>query len=96
MAEDRPQEEEKPIAEPTQLIYANILKAEGGPYDVALEFGYKAGEAEPVFPVRVAMSWEHAKSLLQLLDNLIEGFEERVAEVPDVSKLENEIEKAEQ
>lgn len=72
--------------ESIQKVYANAVAAIGSPYDVTLDFGQKVGEADPDFAVRIAMSWEHALSLMKLLQRLIEDFEGKAGTVPDVQR----------
>jgi hypothetical protein len=62
--------------------------ARSGPYDVTLDFGQRVGaDGVPEYEVRVSMSWEHAQSLLNILETLIDRFEETVGPLPDVGKV---------
>jgi hypothetical protein len=74
------------------FFYANSASVVGGPFDVALDFGYQSlGSAGPeavtTWQARVAMSWEHARSLHSLLGRQIEAFESAVGNLPDTEKL---------
>lgn len=79
-----------------QVVYTNTAGVQGGPFDVAIDFGYKAlglvgegegDEAETRWAVRVAMSWEHARALHTLLGEQLAAYEEQVGDLPDISKL---------
>lgn len=77
-----------------QVVYANTAGIQGGPFDLAIDFGYMAlrrdadeGVPETNWSVRVAMSWEHARSLYDLLGKQIEAFETAVGNLPDTDKL---------
>jgi hypothetical protein len=75
------------------FVYANAVGARGGAFDISLEFGYVVppgeGEAPPVpnWRVRVAMSWEHARAMLQLLEEQIQAYEDKVGPIPDIERL---------
>ena len=76
-----------------QLVYANAVVLRGGAFDLSLEFGYSVppGEGEqpqpPDWLVRVAMSWEHALALSELLTDHIAQYQEKVGTIPDIQKL---------
>jgi hypothetical protein len=62
-----------------KLVYANWMRLQGTPYDVALDFGYRTDEAPPAAPaVHLVMTWEHAKDLLTLLGKAVEEYGEQV------------------
>ena len=64
---------------PPARVYTNVMAAHGGPFDVTLDFGYRAGkDPNPEFDVRVSMSWEHAVSMVAILQRLIEQYESQV------------------
>lgn len=67
-------------------IHANFVQAQGNPFDIALDFGYRAkgNDPEPEPDVTVTMSWEHLKVLLAALDNLVENYEKEVGPIPDL------------
>lgn len=55
------------------------MAAHGGPFDVTLDFGHRVEQTdEPTFEVRVAMSWEHAISMVAVLQAQIEQYESQV------------------
>lgn len=55
------------------------MAANGGPYDVTLSFGYRVDHAdEPTYEVRVAMSWEHAMTMVAVMQGQIEQYESQV------------------
>ena len=55
--------------------------------DVAIDFGYVEesfmGPPEDGYPVRVVMSWEQAKGLIELLQENVKLFEEHVGKIRD-------------
>ena len=57
-------------AHPLQRFYANVAAGHGGPFDLTLDFGQKVGDGEPEYQARVAMSWEHAATLVLLIQGL--------------------------
>lgn len=64
-------------------LYVNAVRASGSGYDVILDVGFRShADEEPEVLAQLVMSWEHAKSLLPLLQKLIDGFEEQVAPIP--------------
>lgn len=91
MVDDSAAEQGFPVA---QTIYANVAGASGGPFDLAVLFGYTAGSpddeegrASPQWLLRVAMSWEHARALQRLLSEQIDKYEGQVGPIPDIEKL---------
>jgi len=60
-------------------------------FDLAIDFGYHDEPGPPdAFPVRVAMSWEHAKALADLLARNIQAFEEDMGEIRDFEEDEDD------
>ncbi len=84
------------VAQALPLFYANQAGLRPGPFDIALDFGYLAAGAEGEPPAgtqwiaRVAMSWEHARALHDLLGEQIRNYEENVGPLPDISRLKVE------
>ena len=76
-----------------QLVYANAVGARGGPFDLALEFGYLVPPSEgeeanpPIGLIRIAMSREHAKAMLELLQEQLRTYEEKVGPIPNIAAL---------
>ncbi len=67
------------------LVYANWVRLEATPYDVSMDFGYRPTEEPPRdFPVRLVMTWEHAKDVLLLLDNAVKQYGENVGAIRDL------------
>jgi Protein of unknown function (DUF3467) len=72
---------ERPVARELQngadaVVYANWVRVDMTPYDIALDLGYHSTPEPPArFPVRVIMTWEHARDLRGLLDESIKRFE---------------------
>jgi len=80
--------------DPIQHIHANAMQAHGGPYDLALDFGYRADQdADPDYRVRVSMSWEHAASIVSILQRLIEDYERQV---PSISAIRDKMVEAQE
>lgn len=71
---------------PIEHVYANVMAAHGSAFDIALDFGHRVKDEPPEFAVRVSMSWEHAVSMVTVLQNLIEHYQGEVGAVPDVEK----------
>jgi hypothetical protein len=67
------------LPEDTALVYANWVRMNASLLDLAIDFGYVeeafVGPPEGGFPVRVVMSWEQAKGLLELLQENVELYE---------------------
>jgi hypothetical protein len=82
-----------PQAPEMALFYANASGVRGGAFDVSIEFAYAIppteGEAPkaPLWLARVAMSWEHAQALRDLLDGTLKQYQEAVGELPDIERL---------
>jgi hypothetical protein len=94
---NEPREGQAPILPPPmQLVYANAAGIRGGAFDMSIEFAYviPPGEQEapqaPLWQVRVAMSWEHARALRGLLDEQIKKYESAVGELPNIENLRAE------
>jgi Protein of unknown function (DUF3467) len=82
-----------PIAElppDTKLVYANWARMNPTLLDLGIDFGYAQESGPPdVFPVRVTMSWEHAKILAGLLGQNIKAYEAQVREIPEFAEVED-------
>lgn len=73
------------LPEGTQLVYVNWVRAQSTPFDLGLDFGYNDAPGPPdSYPVRVVMSWEHAKAFIQLLENGLKSYEEQAGPVRDM------------
>lgn len=76
-----------------QLLYTNVAGIRGGAFDCSLELGYAippGGDEEPSVPqwlARVAMSWEHARALYNLLGDAIAKYEDQAGKLPDLERL---------
>jgi hypothetical protein len=69
-------------------VHVNAMAANGGPFDLTLDFGYRARpEDEPEVQVRVTMSWEHTLAMIKALQVLVDGYEEQVGALPDLEHL---------
>jgi hypothetical protein len=78
------------LPDDTKLIYANWMRVNGTVYDVGIDFGYIDEKGPPdAYPVRVVMTWEHARLLLGLLERNLSSYEEQVRPVPDFETSED-------
>ena len=60
-------------------------------FDLAIDFGYHDEAGPPdAFPVRVAMSWEHAKALADLLAENIQAYEKDIGEVRNFEEADDD------
>ena len=88
MDEESQHEEQEPLRNPPDPIYANVVKMSTGPYDLVMDFGFRSpeemerGVAEFDPTVRVAMSLAHAKSMIPLLARIIAQYEQQAGEIP--------------
>lgn len=70
------------------------MQAHGGAYDIALDFGYRADQdVDPDYKVRVSMSWEHAASIVTILQRLVEDYERQV---PSISAIREKMAEAQE
>lgn len=66
------------------VVYANWVRVESTPFDIAIDLGYRSDPSPPVrFPVRVITTWEHAAVLRDLLDSAISEYEEEIGALRD-------------
>jgi hypothetical protein len=74
---------------PPPRVHTNAMAARGGPFDLTLDFGYRANpEDEPEVGVRVTMSWEHALAMIKAMQVLVDAYQEQVgASLPDLGPL---------
>jgi hypothetical protein len=69
-------------------VHANAMAAHGGPFDISLDFGYRAEpEDDAEVQVRVTMSWEHASAMVKVLQSLVDGYQEQVGQLPNLERL---------
>lgn len=70
------------------LVYANVVQMTAGPYDIVMEFGFRTPEqttrrsTEYQQSVRVAMSLSHAKSMIPIMAQLIQQYEQQAGTIP--------------
>jgi hypothetical protein len=70
------------------------MTAHGGPFDVTLDFGFRATqEDEPNWEARITMSWEHAISVVRILERVIRDYERQV---PSLATIRVKLAEAEQ
>jgi hypothetical protein len=75
----------------TQPIYANWVRSTATPFEMALEFGYSPEGGPPAdVPVLVAMTWEHAKALADLLNSNLAAFEAQAGPIRNVFEPANQ------
>jgi hypothetical protein len=73
------------LPEGTQLIYANWVRMVGTPFELSIDIGYHDEQGPPErFPARIAMSWEHAKAVSDLLARNIADYEEQAGPIREV------------
>ena len=69
-------------------VHANAMAAHGGPFDLTLDFAYRAKpDDEPDLQVRVTMSWEHAAVMVKALHGMVDNYEEQVGKIPDLERV---------
>jgi hypothetical protein len=69
------------------------MQAWGGPFDLTLDFGYRADpDVEPADQVRVTMSWEHATAMVKVIQALVDNYEAQAGKLPDLEKLRQDAE----
>jgi hypothetical protein len=73
------------VAEKPQRVYANVMGIKAGPFDVAMDFGSRAGEEDPDYEVRVMMSWTHLKLMVAVLQQQIASYESQLGELPELT-----------
>lgn len=73
-------------------VHTNAMAAVGGPFDVTLDFGYRANPAdEPEVAVRVTMSWEHVLSMVKALQVMVDSYEQQIGgKLRDLDSLKEE------
>lgn len=64
--------------------YANVMAAKGGPYDLTIVFGRRAGSTGPEWDTEVTMSWEHARSMVTAVEQLIKDYEAKMGDIRDI------------
>lgn len=73
------------LPDDTALVYANWVRMNASLLDLAIDFGYVeepfVGPPEDGYPVRVVMSWEQAKGLVELLEDNIRVYEENIGRI---------------
>jgi hypothetical protein len=80
-----------PPAASAPRFHTNAMEAQGGPFDLTLNFGFRAvPDEEPEVQTRVSMSWEHAKAMVKAIQGLVDDYEEKVGEIPDLERLREE------
>jgi hypothetical protein len=63
------------------LVYANWSRALGNVHDLALDLGYRTGQLPPRADIRLVITWQYAAVLREMLNHLIEQYEEESGEV---------------
>jgi hypothetical protein len=72
-------------------VHTNAMQAHGGPFDLTLDFGYRATpDEEPEIQVRVTMSWEHALATVKALHVMVDGYQDQIGRLPDLEHMREE------
>ncbi len=72
-------------------VHSNAMAAHGGPFDLTLDFGYRADPGEePEVQARITMSWEHALAMVKAIQALVDGYEQQVGPLRDLTELREE------
>jgi LmbE family N-acetylglucosaminyl deacetylase len=67
------------------------MAVHGGPFDLTLEFGYRADPVEePEVQARITMSWEHALAMVKAMQALVDAYQEQVGPLRDLTALREE------
>jgi hypothetical protein len=79
---------------PVPRLYVNAVGVRGGAFDLTLDLGFSVPPGTPDEPpqppewlARVSMSWEHAVGFMNLLEQAIKGYEEKVGQLPDLERI---------
>jgi hypothetical protein len=71
-----------PTPDEVPVVYANWFAAGPSPFELAIDFGYQAPDTDgPRRVVRIVNTWEHAKLIKQVLDQIIEIREGNTGEI---------------
>jgi hypothetical protein len=82
VADDSPREIQLGIPGPgLPILYANWVRLNPGPFDLAIDVGYVAPDTPQAPDVRLVMTWEHAKILRHALDEIVEQRERNTGEI---------------
>ena len=69
-------------------VHTNAMAAQGGPFDITLDFGYRVlADDDPAVQVRVTMSWEHAAAMVKALQAMVDNYEQQVGKLPDLESV---------
>lgn len=69
-------------------VHTNAMAAHGGPFDLTLDFGYRAQpDDEPEIQVRVTMSWEHASAMVKAMHQMVDNYQQQVGQLPDLERV---------
>ena len=66
------------------LFYSNFVNVVGSPFDVAMDFGARAGDEDVEPELRVMMSWQHFKLFTAVAQRQIDHYEETIGPIPDL------------
>jgi hypothetical protein len=78
-----------PENDPIHRVHSNVVAVHGGAYDLTLDFGYRPDDREdPIFESRVSMSWEHAISMVAILERMIDQYE---AQIPSLAAVRTKL-----
>ena len=66
------------------------MSASASPVDLALDLGYRDPSGNVNFAVRVAMTWEHAALMHEVLGQALDRARADFGEIRDVQKIQGE------
>lgn len=79
------------ISDAAPRIHTNAMAAVGGPFDLTMEFGYRAHpDKDPEAQVVVTTSWEHAREMAIALTRMVEQYEKKVGKLPQLPQDDQE------
>jgi hypothetical protein len=69
------------------LVYVNAISVSGSPIDMAIDLGYRGPDGSINYAVRVAMAWEHAALMHDILGQALERYRNESGEIRDIQKM---------
>ena len=69
------------------LVYVNAMSVSGSPIDIAIDLGYRGPDGGINYAVRVAMTWEHAALMHDILGQALDRYRNESGEIRDVQKM---------
>ena len=81
---DKPEETAQPVpglVRQIPVVYFNAAEALSKEFEVTIDLAFRAGGQQPEVAARIVTTWEHAKSVRDLLDRMITRYEESVGQI---------------